>query len=206
MNGPPLPMDARRAHPLPWRPGLHDSSFSFRSVHPNLMSNDPFERFERSRSGWLIPLLLFVLGAIPTTFAIRAIDDLDSRQSWPRRYRSRNRHVRHSLPILSLIGGERSRIERDRSQRRSHRSAAKCSLLDPGERRARSAVDQTAGGTDPLRGGGAGGEGGVAASSAERFVTAGVGGYLLPPGQGFARDGHRRNAGRGERTPIRGHW
>lgn len=40
------------------------------------MSEDPFAEFERSGGGWVIPIALFVLGAIPTTFAIRAIHEL----------------------------------------------------------------------------------------------------------------------------------
>ena len=38
--------------------------------------NDPFERFERSRGGLLIPVLLFFAGAVPTIVAIRALDGL----------------------------------------------------------------------------------------------------------------------------------
>jgi hypothetical protein len=41
------------------------------------MTNDPFERFERSRGGLLIPVLLFILGAVPTALAIRALHDLE---------------------------------------------------------------------------------------------------------------------------------
>lgn len=40
------------------------------------MSDDPFERFERSRGGLLIPLLLFILGAVPTTLAIGSMSQL----------------------------------------------------------------------------------------------------------------------------------
>lgn len=38
------------------------------------MSEDPFARFERSRGGWVIPVVIFLCGAIPTTMAIRAVD------------------------------------------------------------------------------------------------------------------------------------
>ena len=38
------------------------------------MSEDPFARFERSRRGWVIPVVIFLCGAIPTTMAIRAVD------------------------------------------------------------------------------------------------------------------------------------
>jgi hypothetical protein len=49
----------------------------------DIMSDDPFQRFERSRGGLLIPLCLFVLGAVPTALAIDAINKLpeDVRQA-----------------------------------------------------------------------------------------------------------------------------
>ncbi len=37
---------------------------------------DPFEQFERSRGGLLIPVLLFLVGMVPTSLAIRAMGDL----------------------------------------------------------------------------------------------------------------------------------
>lgn len=40
------------------------------------MSEDPFARFERSRGGWLIPVAIFLLGAVPTVLAIRTIDGM----------------------------------------------------------------------------------------------------------------------------------
>ncbi len=40
------------------------------------MHGDAFERFETSRGGLLIPVVLFVLGAIATVVAVRAINDL----------------------------------------------------------------------------------------------------------------------------------
>lgn len=40
------------------------------------MHGDAFERFETSRGGLLIPVLLFLLGAIATVVAVRAINDL----------------------------------------------------------------------------------------------------------------------------------
>jgi hypothetical protein len=45
------------------------------------MSGDPFERFERSQSGLLIPVLIFIVGAILTTLALRSLDDLVSLKS-----------------------------------------------------------------------------------------------------------------------------
>ena len=42
------------------------------------MSGDPFERFERSRGGLLIPLLIFIIGAMLTTLALGSLDDLVS--------------------------------------------------------------------------------------------------------------------------------
>lgn len=42
------------------------------------MNGDPFERFERSRGGLLIPILIFVVGAILTTFALSRLSDLVS--------------------------------------------------------------------------------------------------------------------------------
>ena len=41
------------------------------------MSNDPFARFESSRGGWLIPVVLFVVGAMGTMVGIRAIHGLE---------------------------------------------------------------------------------------------------------------------------------
>lgn len=41
-----------------------------------IMSQDPFERFERSRGGLLIPVVVFILGAVPTAIAIRAMSHL----------------------------------------------------------------------------------------------------------------------------------
>lgn len=35
--------------------------------------HDPFEQFERSRSGLVIPLLLFLAGAVPTAVGISAM-------------------------------------------------------------------------------------------------------------------------------------
>ncbi|MDG2222193.1 MAG: hypothetical protein P8L85_12500 [Rubripirellula sp.] len=40
------------------------------------MSEDPFARFERSRSGWLLPVALFVLGAIPTALAVSTVHQM----------------------------------------------------------------------------------------------------------------------------------
>jgi hypothetical protein len=42
------------------------------------MMEDPFEQFERSRGGLLIPVLLFLVGMVPTAMAIRAMGDLES--------------------------------------------------------------------------------------------------------------------------------
>ncbi len=42
------------------------------------MVHDPFEQFERSRGGLLIPVALFVIGALMTTVAVRALDDIVS--------------------------------------------------------------------------------------------------------------------------------
>lgn len=44
------------------------------------MTHDPFERLERSRGGLWIPALLFVLGAVPTALAIRALDEIEGRE------------------------------------------------------------------------------------------------------------------------------
>ena len=42
------------------------------------MNGDPFERFERSRGGLLIPVLIFIVGAVLTTLALRGLDGLVS--------------------------------------------------------------------------------------------------------------------------------
>ena len=47
------------------------------------MSDDPFARFERSRGGLLIPVALFVLGAVPTGLAIGALDRLETIEEAP---------------------------------------------------------------------------------------------------------------------------
>ena len=41
---------------------------------------DPFEQFERSRGGLLIPVLLWLVGMVPTAMAIRAMGALDASQ------------------------------------------------------------------------------------------------------------------------------
>lgn len=43
------------------------------------MHEDPFARFERSRGGWLIPIAVFVAGAIGTTIALNMVHRLDLR-------------------------------------------------------------------------------------------------------------------------------
>jgi hypothetical protein len=42
------------------------------------MMEDPFEQFERSRGGLLIPVLLLLLGMVPTAMAIRAMGELEA--------------------------------------------------------------------------------------------------------------------------------
>lgn len=44
------------------------------------MNHDAFERFESSRRGWLIPVALFLLGAVATLFAIDAVMDVAMKQ------------------------------------------------------------------------------------------------------------------------------
>ncbi len=41
-----------------------------------LMNGDPFEQFERSRGGLLIPVLIFIVGAVLTTFAVSSLNRL----------------------------------------------------------------------------------------------------------------------------------
>ena len=53
------------------------SSFNQNTLS-SIMSGDPFERFERSRGGLLIPVLIFIVGAMLTTLALRSLDDLVS--------------------------------------------------------------------------------------------------------------------------------
>jgi hypothetical protein len=43
--------------------------------------HDPFAQFERSRAGLLIPLVLFVVGAVPTAAAIGAMASLQATQA-----------------------------------------------------------------------------------------------------------------------------
>jgi hypothetical protein len=40
------------------------------------MSEDPFARFERSRSGWMLPAAFFILGAIPTALAVSKVHQM----------------------------------------------------------------------------------------------------------------------------------
>ncbi|MGB0597999.1 MAG: hypothetical protein ACPGLY_15035 [Rubripirellula sp.] len=40
------------------------------------MSEDPFGRFERSRSGWMLPAAFFILGAIPTALAVSKVHQM----------------------------------------------------------------------------------------------------------------------------------
>ena len=47
------------------------------------MNDDLFQRFERSRGGLLIPVLLFILGAVPTILALRAMNPLAVLQDAP---------------------------------------------------------------------------------------------------------------------------
>ncbi|MAI30781.1 MAG: hypothetical protein L7W43_00305 [Rubripirellula sp.] len=37
------------------------------------MTNDPFEQFERSRFGWSIPLVLFIVGSVLTYLAVNSL-------------------------------------------------------------------------------------------------------------------------------------
>jgi hypothetical protein len=39
----------------------------------SMMNSDVFERFERTRGGLLIPVLLFVVGAVATVLAIKTV-------------------------------------------------------------------------------------------------------------------------------------
>ena len=41
--------------------------------------NDPFEAFERSRAGLLIPVVLFVFGAIATVWMVNTVIEVDSK-------------------------------------------------------------------------------------------------------------------------------
>ncbi len=43
--------------------------------------HDPFEQFERSRNGLVIPLVLFFAGAVPTALAIRAMTVIEATQA-----------------------------------------------------------------------------------------------------------------------------
>lgn len=45
------------------------------------MMSDPFEQFERSRSGLVIPLVLILAGAVPTALAMRAMISLRADQA-----------------------------------------------------------------------------------------------------------------------------
>ncbi|MGI9474974.1 MAG: hypothetical protein ACR2NZ_25810 [Rubripirellula sp.] len=45
------------------------------------MSQDPFEQFERSRGGLLIPILVFAVGALVTVVAIKTLQDLRIREN-----------------------------------------------------------------------------------------------------------------------------
>ena len=42
--------------------------------------NDPFRQFERSRAGLLIPLLLFLVGTVPTVVAMGAMISIRANQ------------------------------------------------------------------------------------------------------------------------------
>ena len=44
------------------------------------MSHDPFEQFERSRGGFLIPMVIFALGAGLTVFAIDVLHEVRVRE------------------------------------------------------------------------------------------------------------------------------
>ena len=54
---------------------------SFSGAWNDLMSIDPFEQFERSRSGLLIPVAVFVVGLALTVAAVRSLHVVSVRES-----------------------------------------------------------------------------------------------------------------------------
>ncbi|QDT05709.1 hypothetical protein K227x_41120 [Rubripirellula lacrimiformis] len=88
---------------------FHDTA-----VGAPFMSNDPFARFESSRGGWLIPILLFVIGALGTMVGIRAIHGLEVPST-------QQESTQDDLPQSESATSEPSGIQRTRRIQRTSR-------------------------------------------------------------------------------------
>ncbi len=79
------------------------------------MATDPFEKFERSRVGWTIPLALFIIGGGLTYFAVSSLHgvllrELESAQA---EQAARGGDVQTANPVVELDNGESDEIGSD---------------------------------------------------------------------------------------------
>ncbi len=94
----------------------HDR-FNSASLHfwVRQMATDPFEKFERSRVGWTIPLALFIIGGGLTYFAVSSLHgvllrELESAQA---EQAARGGDVQTANPVVELDNGESDEIGSD---------------------------------------------------------------------------------------------
>lgn len=76
------------------------------------MATDPFEKFERSRVGWTIPLALFIIGGGLTYFAVSSLHgvllrELESAQA---EQAARGGDVQTANPVVEPDNGESDEI------------------------------------------------------------------------------------------------
>ena len=69
------------------------------------MATDPFEKFERSRVGWTIPLALFIIGGGLTYFAVSSLHgvllrELESAQATQAEQAARGGEVQTANPVV----------------------------------------------------------------------------------------------------------
>ena len=82
------------------------------------MANDPFEKFERSRVGWTIPLALFILGGGLTYFAVSSLHgvllrELESAQATQAEQAAQGGEVQTANPVVEPDNVEPDNVEPD---------------------------------------------------------------------------------------------
>ena len=75
------------------------------------MATDPFEKFERSRVGWTIPLALFIIGGGLTYFAVSSLHgvllrELESAQATQAEQAAQGGEVQTANPVAEPDNGE----------------------------------------------------------------------------------------------------
>ncbi len=85
------------------------------------MATDPFEKFERSRVGWTIPLALFIIGGGLTYFAVsslhgvllRELESAQATQAEQAEQAAQGGEVQTANPVVESDNGESDNVEPD---------------------------------------------------------------------------------------------